>query len=291
MQESLLNHYRSFSRFTYPGLYQELLQRDLPSDIAETGRLAKRQIIHKMTLYFGREGASTNPAYGDISKVPWYRQSEDDYFPTVAAILAELYHRDPRGFVPDRAQEHKLILTCRFVALLMASILKSRGIPARVRAGYAPYIPSDRIEDHWVTQYWEATSGRWITIDADTSLEQHPFDPFDLPPDTFTFAADAWLSIRTGRQSQDAYRIHGPTVLDELGAQVLCDLHCLMNNEIPYTHYPVFVASDFDETTEQKLQELDAFARLMQQPDENFPQLQTIWETRRDFRLLRGPLT
>lgn len=63
----------------------------------------------------------------------------------------------------------------------------------------------------------------------------------------------AWLSIRTGRQNPDTYRIHGPTALDELGAQVLCDFHCLMNNEIPYTHYPVFVASDFDENNPHKL--------------------------------------
>lgn len=290
MQESLLNHYRSFSLFTFPGLYQELLQRDLPADIAEMGRLVKRQIIHKMTLYTGREGSHVNPAYGDMGKVPWYRQGEDDYLPTAAAMLTELYRRDPRGFVPDRAEEHKLILTCRFVAILMASILKSRGIAARVRAGYAPYIPSDHIEDHWITQYWHAPSGRWITIDADTSLERRPFDPFDMPLDAFDFAANAWLAIRSGRKDPHAYRIHGPTYLDELGAQVLCDFHCLMNNEIPYTHYPVFVASDFDDSNEQKLQELDAFARLLQQPDENFAQLQTIWETNRDFRLLRGPL-
>ncbi|HZO70613.1 MAG TPA: hypothetical protein VFB60_00320 [Ktedonobacteraceae bacterium] len=63
-----------------------------------------------------------------------------------------------------------------------------------------------------------------------------------------------------------------------------------MNNEIPYTYYPVFVASDFDGSNEQKLQELDAFARLLQHPDENFAQLKTIWETNHDFRLLRGPL-
>jgi hypothetical protein len=35
---------------------------------------------------------------------------------------------------------------------------------------------------------------------------------------------------------------------------------------------------------------LAKFARLMQQPDENFSHLQTIWETRRDFRLLTGSL-
>src|SRR5579859_843771 len=61
-------------------------------------------------------------------------------------------------------------------------------------------------------------------------------------------------------------------------------------NEIPYLHYSTFVASDFDDTNEQKLQELDAFAHLMQQPDENFAQLQTIWETNHEFRLLQGSL-
>ncbi len=205
-------------------------------------------------------------------------------------MLAELYRRDPRGFVHDRAPADRLIVTCRFVAILMASALKARGIPARVRSGYAPYFPSDHIEDHWITQYWHAPSERWITIDADTSLEERPFDPFDVPPDTFTFAADAWLTVRAGRQGSRTYRTYGPTFLDELANQVCCDFHCLMNNEIPYTQYSVFVASDFDEDHEEKLQELDAFAHLMRQPDENFARLQDIWETRRDFRLLQGSL-
>src|SRR5947207_8162882 len=104
MQESSLNHFRSFSLFTYPGLYQERLQQDLPNDIAQVGRLVKQQVIHKHTLYAGRKG-SHSPAHKEISSVPWYRQSEDDYFPTTSAMLAELYHRDPRGFVPDRSQE------------------------------------------------------------------------------------------------------------------------------------------------------------------------------------------
>lgn len=290
MHDALLDHYRTFSRFTYPGLYQALLRRDLPADIAATGRLVKQQIIHKMTLAASRQGTATDPAYGDIGQVPWYRQGEDDYFPTAAAMLAELYHRDPRGFVPDRAPQHKLILTCRFVAVLMATILKSRGIPARVRSGYAPYIPSDRIEDHWVTQYWDGATARWITIDADSSLEPRPFDPFDLPPGTFTCGAEAWLAVCSGRQQPDAYRTYGPSALDELGAQVLCDFHCLMNDEIPYTQYPVFVASEFDEAHAAKPRELDDFARLLQRPDEHFDELVAIWETRRDFRLLAGSL-
>lgn len=290
MQQTMLNHYRSFSQFTDPGLYRESLQRDLPEDIGEVGRLVKQQVIHTMSLRAAREGAKMNPAYGDVSKVPWYRQGEDDYFPTAAAILAELYRRDPRGFVPERAVENKLIITCRFVAILMVSMLKSRGIPARVRAGYAPYIRPDKIEDHWITQYWHAPEERWLTIDADTSLEERPFDPFDMPPDTFGFAANCWLAVREGRQDANAFSVHGESALEDLATQVLCDFHCLMNNEITYTQAPIFVAVDFNTIEEEKLRAIDDFARLMQQPDENFAQLQTTWETNRDFRLLRGSL-
>jgi hypothetical protein len=49
--------------------------------------------------------------------------------------------------------------------------------------------------------------------------------------------------------------------------------------------------SESTPSDEQKLQQLDSFARLMQQPDEHFAQLQAIWDSNREFRLLRGPLT
>jgi hypothetical protein len=292
MQQNLFDHYRAFSQFTYPGLYQERLQRDLPADIRQAGLLIKQQVIHSMVLSAGREGVQINPVYGNIREVPWYRQGEDDYFPTSVAILAELYRRDPRGFVPDRAVENKLIITCRFVAILMASIFKTRGIPARVRAGYAPYINtgSDRIENHWITQYWHEPEERWITIDADTSLENRSFDPFDMSPDTFGFAAKTWLDVREGRQDTNAYTVHGVSALENLATQLFFDFHCLMNNEITYLQAPVFIAIDFNSVEEEKLQAIDALARLMQQPDENFSQLQTIWETRHDFRLLHGSL-
>ncbi|HET8846979.1 MAG TPA: transglutaminase domain-containing protein [Ktedonobacteraceae bacterium] len=280
MQKPLLDHYLSFSTFTYPGLYQERLLRDLPTDISQAGRLVREQLIHKLSLHTGRMSPNVDDV---VSKVPWYRQGEDDCFPTVAAMLAELYHRDPRGFVLDRAAEDKLILTCRTVATLMASILKSRGIPARVRTGYAPYIRPDKLEEHWIVQYWHASSERWIAIDADTSLRDHPFDPFDLPTDAFYFAADAWFALRTSRKSEN------PSYLYSSAYHVLCDFHCLMNNEILYVHTPVFITPDFDHNAQQKLQEIDALASLMRQPDENFVSLQEIWETNHDFRLLRGP--
>lgn len=78
--------------------------------------------------------------------------------------------------------------------------------------------------------------------------------------------------------------------LEDLAIQVFWDFHYLMNNEITYMQTPIFIPVAFNTVEEERLQAIDAFARLMQQPDENFAQLQTLWETNRDFRLLRGSL-
>src|SRR5581483_954874 len=153
MNKQILDYYLQFSMFTYPGLYKDLIAK-LPDDIRKTGLLLRKSIIHRTTLAFGNTGSNSDLKYGDMKKVPKYRQAEDDYFPTAVAIIAELYRRDKRGFILDRKTEDKLILTCRFIAILMASILKSKGISSRVRSGWDPYAAPfpGKACDHWVTE-------------------------------------------------------------------------------------------------------------------------------------------
>lgn len=64
-----------------------------------------------------------------------------------------------------------------------------------------------------------------------------------------------------------------------------------MNSEIIYLHAPEMVKLDnFSKLSEQELSEIDELAHLMQKPDENFDELQKIWETNKKFRLLKGAL-
>jgi len=42
LMQQVLDHYRAFSQFTYPGLYQEQLLNDLPADVGQAGRLVNR---------------------------------------------------------------------------------------------------------------------------------------------------------------------------------------------------------------------------------------------------------
>ncbi len=291
-----LKHFLEYGVYTNPGLYREDLLK-LPDNIRELGLLLRKNIIHRTTLAAGNIGTNADLRFGDMKRVPWWRQPEDDILPTVAAMLAELYRRDNRGFVADRTPENKLVVTCRFVAILMASILKTKGIPARVRSGNADYFDLGKLgkvsTDHWINQYWNATQKCWVTIDVDGSLSLNAeFDPYDIPEGKFDFPAKAWLDIRNKKVDEN----HFVNASGDKGAMVVAwslfyDFHSLMNDEIIYVQMPEYgTFKKFPKLTESELAEMDELAKLMLDPDENFEELQKIWVTNRKFRLLYGGL-
>ena len=299
MNNKILEHYLQFSIYTNPGLYKENLISELPDDIRQIGLLVRKSLIHRSTLRDGNTGTNEDQRFGDMNRVPWWRQCEDDILVTAASMLAELYNRDERGFTLDRKSEDKLVLTCRFTTILIDSILKSKSIPTRSRAGHAGYFTEDISGglswDHWINQYWNKEENRWINIDVDGSLSLgEKFDPYDIPEGSFDFPADIWLNIRSGKESPDRFANGDGTK----GAIVVIwslfyDFHCLMNNEIIYMQQPKagYGRLDrFEKLTKEELDKIDNLAQLMKDPDENFEQLKKIWENDKEFRLLEGGL-
>jgi hypothetical protein len=296
MDVKILDHYRECSLFTSPGAYKQTLAAGLPDDVREIGRLIRTNTIHRMVLAMGNTGSNADMKYGDMTEVQWWRQPEDDNLVTASAMLAELYRRDPRGLVADRRVRDRIVITCRFVAILTACVLKSKGVPARVRSGNALYFERESLGkvsvDHWINQYWNEAAGRWVTIDADGIFEIKDFDPFDMPESSFDFPARAWLDIRAGKD--DAARFYNGK--PERGAIVVLwslfyDFHSLMNNEIIYMHNPIYGdPQKFPSLTAQEMGKIDGLARLMLDADANFDALKEIFETQRDFRLLTGAL-
>jgi hypothetical protein len=93
--------------------------------------------------------------------------------------------------------------TCRDFALMTCSALRERGVPARVRCGFATYFPSNPFEDHWVCEHWREDESRWMLTDAQLDPLQRDhlqvgFDPTDLPAKTFLNAGEAWTAWRSG---------------------------------------------------------------------------------------------
>lgn len=292
MDSRILDHFKQYGLFTYPGLYEDYL-KSLPDDVRELGELLRTNFIHRTTLEAGNVGTNADLKYGDMTKMPWWRQAEDDNLATTAAMLAEFFRRDERGLTPERKVEDKLVLTCRYVAILMASILKAKGIPARVRSGFASYFEGAKDSwDHWITQYWKESEQRWVTIDVDGSWHRAGFDMYDMPDGKFDYSADAWLDVRQGKKEGNHFRNAGGFEgLMCIAWELFYDFHCLMNSENMYLHNPEFVTlENFKNLKEEKRKEIDDFARIMQNPDENFDELSDIWETNKEYRLLKGAL-
>ena len=150
----------------------------------------------------GVQGLLVHDAYLEA-----YGLSEADFDTVSRATLAvEDRLRTALGaddclFSMPRALEDRQVGTCRDYALLTVSVLRSQGVPARVRCGFATYFAPDLYEDHWVCEYWKQDAGGWVLVDAqlDEPHREHlgiQFDPTDVPRDRFLTAAEAWRHCR-----------------------------------------------------------------------------------------------
>lgn len=120
----------------------------------------------------------------------------------VAERLSLVLERDARALRIGCPPAQRTVGTCRDFALLLCAFLRSKGIAARLRCGFADYL-GDGWEDHWVCEYWDRETQSWRLSDAqmdDVLSEKRniAFDPTDVPRRSFMTAGQAWTACRSG---------------------------------------------------------------------------------------------
>jgi hypothetical protein len=115
---------------------------------------------------------------------------------------------------------------------------------------------------------------------------------YDIPKEKFDFSADVWLDVRQRKKEEKHFKNAGGfDGLVAIAWELFYDFHSLMNSEILYLHHPEFIMfKNFEKIQEEKLKEIDNLATFMQNPDEHFDKLLYLWETNKEFRLLKGAL-
>lgn len=299
MRKAILNHYLQSGMYTDAGPYKELYQ-SLPDDIYELRELVNKQHIHKMSLY--RSFLAKNNSSGNL-KYKWQNyRCLDDVLLTSTAMTSELFRiNGGENKFPENNTDpnKKLVITCRYVSVWYASILKAKGIPCRCRSGFAPYLYSDKIVDHWIVQYYDRNFNKWINVDSQANVKNKDFNVCNFPDDEFIWAADAWLAMRENKLKNKKLFVNGTKHCGDatFALSLLMDFHALFHDEINYVTLPVFLWNSSDDLYKCKkstLKELDHLARLMQDVDKNFDELKKIWETNKKFRSvassLNGPM-
>ena len=264
---SVLDFYRQYSSFTAPGEY-EYLYKNLPDSLPELCSLVKSQFIHPIVEL---------PQYRD--QIPKERWNETEKYTTVKSVLQGLLSYDSRGFVKDRKPEDRLVLGCRENSLLLASILKYRGIPARVRYGHAAYLIPGFHTNHVICEVWNKNNQRWMLVDPSTNM-------IDFSREEFAFGNDSWLKMKKGEIDPNLYGIPGKfsnnNGLVTIATMVCLDLASVLGNEYTIYQYAPIVDYAFDNNKklpEDQIEILNRISKLMKSFNaENLSKLQEIYD-------------
>jgi hypothetical protein len=208
MIDKVQDLFRSQSRMTDPGSYADLYN-NLPSSVPGLVRLVQGLIIDKDLVSFFGLSVDDAQRLGEVDT----RYLSD--------ILELLLRKDPRPLADAREPRKRFIGSCRDYALLLCSLLRHQGVPARLRFGFATYFSkeSNVYDDHCVCEYWNADESRWILVDPNvdpviTKKLNITANILDLKRDEFVVAADAWKLAREGKVDADRFgvlsiNIHG----------------------------------------------------------------------------------
>lgn len=208
-------------------------------------------------------------------------------------ILQTLIDHENTPLTNIREPKKRVFGTCRDFALLLTSILRHKGIPARIRFGFASYFKQDWYEDHVLCEYYNGSNKRWTLVDAELGYEEKKintidFNPTDVPISKFINAGSAWKLIRKGNADPNFF---GVPPIDLKGSwfvlsSVVRDTAALNKVELlpwDYTEFSRIRFDKYEERTKEDINLVDEVAEYISSPSVDMDSIQNIYKS--DTRL------
>ena len=271
-----LAYYAGQGLFTDPEEYAHLFD-GLPDGIPALCRVVQGLVIHFLWA----------KAYG--VEVIDERRPELEVR-RVSRKLQHLAAGDPRPLDIAREAHARMLGTCRDFSVMLCGMLRHRGIPARVRCGFATYFQADHYEDHWIVQYWRPADRRWVMVDAQLDALQRDhlhidFDTTDLPDGRFLPAGRAWRMCREGKADPERFGILGMSGRWFVRGNVVRDLLALNKLEVsPWDRWRLATKDD-DELTPAHLVLCDRIATVIEGDDVDLAEVHAIYDTVEEVHL------
>lgn len=283
-----LRYYATPGPMTDPGRYGELLD-GLPADIPALVRAVQGLIIHGFWAdQYGVELDDTRR--GELQ------------LRVVEKQLGRILELDPRPLTEARVPAQRLVGNCRDFSVMLTTLLRHQGLPARARCGFGAYFLPNHYEDHWVGEYWNAAEQRWVRVDAQLDeLQQRKlglaFDPLDVPRDQFITGGRAWTMARAEGADPDTFGIHDMHGLWFIRGNLVRDVAALNKVELlPWDIWGLAYVEGGDEAlSAADLAALDEMAALSSGDAPDFDRLRGCyeadprWRVPRTIRSFTGP--
>ena len=272
-----LAFYSKPGKMTDPGKYAYLLE-GLPDDLASLCSVVQGDMIH--VFWAGRMEVNLTESQKSTLQIR-----------PVSEKLARMAEVDGRPLDVPRPPDRRQVGNCRDFTLLLVSMLRHKGVPARARCGFATYFGPDHYEDHWVCEHWDDLRRRWVMGDSQLDPFQRKvlnigFDPLDVPPDAFLTAGRAWTMCRSGEADPDKFGIGDLHGLWFVWDDVVRDFLALNKVEIlPWDGGWGFMTQGTSPLPDADvLAQYDRLASLTLEVNKRFPEIRAYYEGEPRFR-------
>lgn len=265
-----LTYFAQYSKMTNPSPYAHLYV-DLPSDIPSLVKVVQCLIVH---VFWGE-------SYGlSLSE----ERKAEVQLRRMDHRLRRMLELDPSPLTTPRPHEKKVVGNCRDFSLTLASMLQSKGIPARPRCGFATYFDPSLYIDHWVCEYWNEAEQRWVFVDAQLDEVQQnilktTFNTLDVPRDQFIVGGAAWAMCRAGQADPDHFGIFDMHGMDFVKGDFLRDVAALNKMELlPWDCWGM-ILTEYETLPPDDLSMLDRLAELTSIDVPEFDIVRQVYES------------
>jgi len=265
--ESSVDVYRTHSSMTDPGKNAKRLAA-IPNEPAAMVKCVQGLLMHGGLCWLYKHEPSKEQLGGES-----IHRAE--------AMLDRIAALDDRALVEPRPLNKRLIGNCRTFAVLLTSVMREKGIPARVRAGFATYTwGRGKFENHWICEYYDSSAKRWIRVDAQIDDRQRDlmkigFNTLDMPEGAFLAGGSGWQDCSNGKTKPEDYGLGGPKGWNPVGwgmvrGTLLTDIMALNKVEVLPWDTNELGNKDQSALTEEEVKLLNRLAEVSISPDKDF---------------------
>jgi Transglutaminase-like superfamily len=229
----------------------------LPSDLD-----GLRSVVQGLLLH--RDWAPAYGVVGDAIRI------DEQNLRSTAEVLTRALEICGEPIAVARQPIDRVLCICRHFTLVHTALLRSQGVPARVRCGFSNYFDPTKWYDHWITERWAGE--RWVRDDPQVDELQAKtvnldFDPYDQPPGRFLTGSEAWTAARAGEVDADLFGILDMWGLAFISGNVISDFGCLNKVELlPWDSWGM-MTGPYDPVTDEAAAVLDEVATLATRDD------------------------
>ena len=246
--------------------------KDIPTDIEGIVKIVQNTLLHQH--WAKQYGIELNDQ--KISEV--YVRPIDDK-------LKVLSQKDIHTLLEPISYDKKLIGICRDFSVLMSSLFREVGIPARARCGFANYFEEGKYIDHWICEVWNSQENRWMMVDAQLDFYQQSaleidFNPLDISLPHFITGDQAWLLCRNNTYNPEVFGIFKWWGYDYLRCNLILDANSLVGMPMqPWDFWEGYKSLPIEEWTERDYSKMDQLASHMTHIDQDFDSFKQYMES------------